>query len=655
MRRLLFFSFCFLSCHLSFAQGFTQKPWFDSLYSNTLNVNKDSANQIYKWNLLAEDYKFNRPDSAIYFSTKALALSRSINYVVGELDAMHLLVLSYITLGNDSKALRISLEGLKKAKQLNIEQFEAFFLLDLGNSYLQSEDYNTSLFFYQQAHSFFQLLSYQNFTMVSAAQLGKIHFELNQVDSAFYYSQKAIKIKESESIISPLPYTRLGEIYSRIGNSDSAFFYFKKALLVPRERATIKTNVLLEMAKLFRIQGQLDSCILYSNDALQIALDNKIYPQIIDTYLFLSEFYENRDASKALSFNKAALAFTDSLANLAKMSSYKDFKDFDEQQRQYEVEVAKKESRDQAKMNALIGSSFTLLLIAFFLYRSRRAKQKSKEQIEGAYNQLKSTQAQLIQSEKMASLGELTAGIAHEIQNPLNFVNNFSEVSGELVDEMNEELEKGDIEEAKFIGKDLKDNLSKITLHGKRADAIVKGMLEHSKRGSGQKELTNLNTLADEFLRLSYQSFLAKEPDFKCELKTDLAPDLPKVSVIPQDIGKVLLNLINNAFYAVHEKASSGNVDSDYKPIVTVRSAYSPLQGGKGGRVELSVQDNGSGIPDTIKDKIFQPFFTTKPTGSGTGLGLSLSYDIVKAHGGKIKMETNEGFGTEFTIFLPLI
>jgi two-component system NtrC family sensor kinase len=645
MRRLLFFSFCFLSCHLSFAQGFTQKPWFDSLYSNTLNVNKDSANQIYKWNLLAEDYKFNRPDSAIYFSTKALALSRSINYVVGELDAMHLLVLSYITLGNDSKALRISLEGLKKAKQLNIEQFEAFFLLDLGNSYLQSEDYNTSLFFYQQAHSFFQLLSYQNFTMVSAAQLGKIHFELNQVDSAFYYSQKAIKIKESESIISPLPYTRLGEIYSRIGNSDSAFFYFKKALLVPRERATIKTNVLLEMAKLFRIQGQLDSCILYSNDALQIALDNKIYPQIIDTYLFLSEFYENRDASKALSFNKAALAFTDSLANLAKMSSYKDFKDFDEQQRQYEVEVTKKESRDQAKMNALIGSSFTLLLIAFFLYRSRRAKQKSKEQIEGAYNQLKSTQAQLIQSEKMASLGELTAGIAHEIQNPLNFVNNFSEVNRELIAELKEEIEKGDLEEVKLIATDIEANEEKINQHGKRADAIVKGMLEHSRTNKGEKAPTDLNALADEFVRLSYHGLRAKDKSFNADFKLELDPDLPKVNVVASDIGRVILNLVNNAFYAVHEKAKSTH--QDFKPEVIVSSKKT-----KDG-IELSVQDNGPGIPDSIKEKIFQPFFTTKPTGSGTGLGLSLSYDIVKAHGGELKVESKEGEGTEFTLIIP--
>ncbi|WP_236032620.1 ATP-binding protein [Algoriphagus pacificus] len=276
------------------------------------------------------------------------------------------------------------------------------------------------------------------------------------------------------------------------------------------------------------------------------------------------------------------------------------------------------------------------------------------EALEISLNELKSTQAQLIQSEKMASLGELTAGIAHEIQNPLNFVNNFSEVNRELISELKEEIEKGDLEEVKLIATDIEANEEKINLHGKRADAIVKGMLEHSKRGSGQKELTNLNALAEEFLRLSYQSFLAKEPEFKCELKTDLASDLPQVSVIPQDIGKVLLNLINNAFYAVNEKANS--TPKDYKPEVTVKTTKtksplgdSRLPDGQVG-VEISVQDNGSGIPDSIKEKIFQPFFTTKPTGSGTGLGLSLSYDIIKAHGGELKVESEERKGTIFII-----
>jgi signal transduction histidine kinase len=292
-------------------------------------------------------------------------------------------------------------------------------------------------------------------------------------------------------------------------------------------------------------------------------------------------------------------------------------------------------------------------------------------ELSHSLNNLKSAQAQLIQSEKMTSLGELTAGIAHEIQNPLNFVNNFSEVSAELVDEIQDirrkTQDKATASEEDEILEDIKQNLEKITLHGKRADAIVKGMLEHSKKGSGQKEPTDLNALADEFLRLSFQSFLAKVPDFKCELRTELSPDLPKVSVIPQDIGKVLLNLMNNAFYAcaersrsaVNEKANSGNVAPDYKPTIQVSTRQLPPESlsreigrGKGGYIEISVQDNGSGIPDSIKEKIFQPFFTTKPTGSGTGLGLSLSYDIVKAHGGELRVQTEEGKGSLFVIII---
>ena len=272
-------------------------------------------------------------------------------------------------------------------------------------------------------------------------------------------------------------------------------------------------------------------------------------------------------------------------------------------------------------------------------------------------NNLKSTQAQLIQSEKMASLGELTAGIAHEIQNPLNFVNNFAEVSGELVDEMNEELEKGDVEEAKAIGKDLKENLSKINHHGRRADAIVKGMLEHSRTNEREKTLSDLNTLTDEFVRLSYHGLRAKDKSFNADFKLELEPDLPKVNIVTSDMGRVILNLVNNAFYAVNEKAKSTPQPPEggegFKPVVIVQSMTIKSPSGNLG-VEISVKDNGSGIPEHIKEKIFQPFFTTKPTGSGTGLGLSLSYDIVKANGGELKVESVEGEGTEFVILLPL-
>jgi len=266
-------------------------------------------------------------------------------------------------------------------------------------------------------------------------------------------------------------------------------------------------------------------------------------------------------------------------------------------------------------------------------------------ELKRSLENLKATQSQLIQSEKMASLGELTAGIAHEIQNPLNFVNNFSEVSNELIDEMNVEIEKGDIAEAKTIGNDIKQNLEKILHHGKRADAIVKGMLQHSRSSSGQKEPTDINALCDEYLRLAYHGLRAKDKNFNANLETDFDASLAKVNVVPQDIGRVVLNLITNAFYAVHEKEKQ-NI-AGYEPTVTVSTRN------ENGKVIISVKDNGNGIPDSIKDKIFQPFFTTKPTGQGTGLGLSLSYDIIKAHSGEIKLISKEEKGTEFIIQLP--
>ena len=286
---------------------------------------------------------------------------------------------------------------------------------------------------------------------------------------------------------------------------------------------------------------------------------------------------------------------------------------------------------------------------------------------------LKKTQKQLIQSEKMASLGELTAGIAHEIQNPLNFVNNFSELSTELVDEMNEELAKGNeqlaignmqqaignMQTANEIAKDLKQNLEKINHHGKRAGDIVKGMLQHSRTSSGQKELTDINALADEYLRLAYHGLRAKDKSFNATMKTDFDESLSadeagigSINIIPQDIGRVILNLITNAFYATSEKKKESEID--YEPTVTVSTSRSLSLGEGRGEVKISVKDNGPGIPQKILNKIFQPFFTTKPTGQGTGLGLSLSYDIVKAHGGELKVETKEGEGSEFIIQLPV-
>ena len=299
----------------------------------------------------------------------------------------------------------------------------------------------------------------------------------------------------------------------------------------------------------------------------------------------------------------------------------------------------------------------TGLIYGFVQYRSRWLKRENRlleervnqrtAQLKKTIEELETTQSQLIQSEKMASLGELTAGIAHEIQNPMNFINNFSEVSHELLDEMMEEIDKGDMEEAREISNDIKQNLEKISHHGHRASSIVRGMLEHSRNSSGQKEEIAINVLADEYLRLAYHGLRAKDKSFNAKFETDFDESIGKIEIIPQDMGRVMLNLINNAFYAVTDRADKEK-DESYQPTVKVTTKKLKDQ------VKITVEDNGSGIPQEIKDKIFQPFFTTKPCGKGTGLGLSLTYDIItQGHGGALELDSEVGKGTVFTIFLP--
>ena len=314
-------------------------------------------------------------------------------------------------------------------------------------------------------------------------------------------------------------------------------------------------------------------------------------------------------------------------------------------------EVDKNQSMIQFKLERIEKDRNTLSVM---LQESIEDLQKKSLVIEDAnkaltqtLEELKATQVQLIQSEKMASLGELTAGIAHEIQNPLNFVNNFSEVCNELIDEMTEQLEKGNAEDANAIANEIKMSLEKINLHGKRADGIVKSMLQHSRTSTGKKEPTDINVLADEYLRLAYHGLRAKDKSFNAAIKTDYDENIGLVKIISQDIGRVILNLITNAFYAVMDKKKLQ--PEGYEPTVTVSTKKID------NKIIVNVKDNGTGIPQKALDKIFQPFFTTKPTGQGTGLGLSLSYDIVtKGHGGEIKVETKEGEYTGFSVILPV-
>jgi signal transduction histidine kinase len=386
---------------------------------------------------------------------------------------------------------------------------------------------------------------------------------------------------------------------------------------------------------------------------------------IANTAGLLSQLYEiNNNPGKALFYLKKQHSILDSLINsnyqnkLAYFESKADLDKMEERMQNLSIQKALQEKlyrQEKLLRNYLAGAAILILLSAFFVIRNINSKRKKiqsqnllldeqKTKVEHAYNNLKAAQAQLIQSEKMASLGELTAGIAHEIQNPLNFVNNFSDVNRELLQEIMEAISKGDLQEIRTLANDIRSNEDKIHEHGKRADSIVKSMLQHSRANAGQKESTDINKLCNEYLLLAYHGFRAKEKEFNVKLGTSFDPAASNIEIIPQDIGRVLINMFNNAFYSVHEKFKHAN---SYVPTVNVVTKKN------GEWLEVKVIDNGLGIPEHIRNKIFQPFFTTKPTGLGTGLGLSLSYDIIKAHGGEIRVESKEGEGSVFTVRLP--
>jgi signal transduction histidine kinase len=438
----------------------------------------------------------------------------------------------------------------------------------------------------------------------------------------------------------------MGRTFEKMNDVRKADEYYRYSI---RDLAAFKnykdlSGAYASLGSLYLNMGNSDSALYYGRKALLIAETKKFRKELVDAYGLLAKVYEKLQSPDALKYYKLSMSVKDSLysqENLRQIAGYK----FSEQLKQKDLERERAIYAGWLRTRTLYGASFTLLVIALFLYRSSRQKQRAKQKIEQAYEQLKNTQSQLIQSEKMASLGELTAGIAHEIQNPLNFVNNFAEVNTELVAELKAEIEKGNLDAVKSLAENIEENEQKISHHGSRADSIVKSMLQHSRSSSGVKEPTDINALADEYLRLAYHGMRAKDKSLNVAFDSNFDPTLDKVSVVAQDIGRVVLNLITNAFYAVSERAKLQTQGFDPRVVVSTRNL--------GGKVEIRIKDNGIGIPRAVLDKIFQPFFTTKPTGQGTGLGLSLSYDIVKAHGGEIKVEGKENEGTTFTIELP--
>jgi two-component system NtrC family sensor kinase len=616
--------------------------YIDSL-KQTLSTSKEDTNKVKLYVNLSEAYHFSYPDSALVYSLPGLQLARKLNFKEGEFNVLITLGVALMLKGNYSKALEAELKALEIAQKLNDHEKVETSFIAIGCVYFYSGDYQKAL------HYLEKIPAGTNKTFGSPKFLlgliGETYFHLNKLDSALSYIAKAYDLDMQSSSHWSVPYTYMGAIYDKKGNPLLALEYYREGNKV----AIFKVDAINGyngMASVFKKMGMKDSAIYYSKKVIAEGLNASIISPVLDASKLLTDIYKSKHfTDSALKYQELMLAAKDSLFSQEKVKQLQNLS-FNEQLRQQEIQQTEEQYKNRIKTYILLGGIAVLLLLAGILYRNNKQKQKAKVKIEKAYEELKSTQAQLIQSEKMASLGELTAGIAHEIQNPLNFVNNFSEVNTELLQEMKQEIGKGNLNEVESIANDVIDNEQKINHHGKRADAIVKGMLQHSRVSTGEKEPTDINALADEYLRLAYHGLRAKDNSFNVAIKTHFDETIGKINIIPQDIGRVLLNLYNNAFYVVTEKTKQQG--EGYEPTVAVRTNKLNHM------IEISVKDNGNGIPQRVIDKIFHPFFTTKPTGQGTGLGLSLSYDIIKSHGGEIKVETQEGEGAAFIISLPM-
>ena len=658
-------SFALVYCHgqVTSSELTNRKKMFSEAKSDTARVRL-----LLK---IGGGYRFSRIDSSLYYIDKAILLAKKINDIAYEARALNDKGSVILDSGDIPQAYIYMFQSLKLIRKADSTKANLYIHANienrLGNLFTELGEYNIAIAHYKASIFYFEK-SYQPAAVYNElSNIGNDYQLMGKPDSGLYYQLRSYNYIKKDSLSTFFVFAeneaRLGNLESALGNYDSALQLYHNGI----RNAQINNDfrnlsiLYLDLGQLLSKLGRRDSSFYYARKTFDLSRRISMKKSIYQAAELLSDLYNaGHQPDSALYYLSVSLKVKDELYGPRIFQQLQRLA-LKEQQRQQQLQ----EQTEKMKYRYITIGTATILAIIFLItliiwrnYQKQKSTslllKKQKEEIgsqrdslEITLNDLRTTQTQLIQSEKMASLGELTAGIAHEIQNPLNFVNNFSEVSAELVDEMDEEMDKGDIEEAKAIGADLKQNLEKIRHHGKRADAIVKGMLQHSQSGTGTKEPTDINPLADEVMRLAYHGLRAKDKSFNADLVTNFDNKLPTINTVPQDISRVLLNLFNNAFYAVNQKAKTAG--ADYKPTVEVNTSLN------NGQVQIRVKDNGNGIPDAIKDKIMQPFFTTKPTGEGTGLGLSLTYDmVVKGHGGSISVNTKEGEYTEFTVTLTL-
>jgi two-component system, NtrC family, sensor kinase len=684
----------FLALTSSF--GFAQQSKIDSL-RNVLHTATHDSIRLRSITNIYQYYEATNNDSTLFYATKGLSLARKNKqslyegrFLVAQAAALRQKGDYAATLKNLLQAFEIlqNPASEKNAYGLDNKTPAEFRLARLDFAHqvyggLMEETGNTEQAIFHVKESIRIASLTQNYFRISAglAAIANKYLDADQLDSVEVYAQKSLKFGEqinNNDKFKIWPFLILAGKNFKSKNDELGRKYLYQALQVATEYKGTNRLMLLGVYKtlssMHQEGGVKDSSLYYAKKAYEVGSepglintksfrDGGVYEVLYKAYLL------NNKMDSAFKYQGLTLTTRDAW-NKEKYKNLAAFQSMllSEATRSQALEKQQIETQSKIRTYGFLAVLAVLSIVGFFLYRNNRQKQKAntvlqgkneeinlqKNKVESTLSKLKATQNQLIQSEKLASLGELTAGIAHEIQNPLNFVNNFSELSVDLAKDLNAEIDREiiDKEYVKELMGDLTQNQEKINLHGKRASSIVKGMLEHSRTSTGTRELIDINKLADEYLRLSYHGLRAKDKKFNSDFELIADPNLPKIEVIPQDIGRVLLNIINNAFYAVSQRKDVPHLQ--YVAHLKL-GKVEVLTQRTDSQVVIKIKDNGTGIPESIKAKIFQPFFTTKPTGQGTGLGLSLAYDIItKGHSGTLEVESVEGEGTTFIIKLPL-
>lgn len=637
-----------------------------SLYS-ALKDKQKTALAYYEM-ALTQRYMSNFGD-ALENNLVALDIAKEIQDSTSMLQCLLANGFIYLQVKDYKEALKTQENALQVAQGMHDSAFIATAYSDLGVTYGRMDNPEEALKNHYQALAIRKNLG-------DPMDLSSTYSYISEIlSSQGRYKEALINGRESLALAKKISdkrklndgYYYIGYSYMSLGDYQQALLYYDSSMTISKQINDLyhQSFSLQAIANVYIKMNMPDKAISILQQALLITVPTD-YGNLTNIYMMMKEGYASMgDYEKAYASSLKYNQYDDSLANnekALKIASLTNQLEFENkrallkasQDKQLALQQSQIEKQKLIKNISIIGL-IAFVGIALLFFRRFKEKQKLNKELENTLHELKTTQAQLVQSEKMASLGELTAGIAHEIQNPLNFVNNFSELNNELIDEMQAEMEKGNLTEAKQIADNIKANAAKVNYHGKRADAIVKGMLQHSRKNTGQKELTDINALCDEYLRLSYHGLRAKDKQFNANYKTSFDEHIGKINIVPQDMGRALLNLVNNAFYACTERnrnsspASAETATEKFQPLVTVETKK------LNNAIQIIVSDNGNGIPPTIIEKIFQPFFTTKPTGQGTGLGLSMTYDIItKVHNGTIRVDSKEGEGTTFTIQLPV-